>query len=227
MAGREDVVTSRVLVHLVDRLDTSTADVLTNWDHETLLAQFQDGHTFFSIFTHPCGLEQEDPQSRLRSICLAVKNAAALAGKPYEIVLRDESALNSLLRDPADIARNEDAAKRGSQTNTTHPMECQRLGSSGLKVSRLILGCMTFGNPDWEGSPWVMPERDALPLLKKAYDLGINTWETANTYSNGWSESIIGKALTEYNIPRSKVVIMTKLYYPVLEDDPTPGYSPL
>lgn len=108
----------------------------------------------------------------------------------------------------------------------SQPMQYQRLGASGLKISRLILGCMTFGNPKWEGSPWVLPEAEALPLLKKAYDVGINTWETANTYSNGQSETIIGKALKTYNIPRSKVVIMTKLYYPVLEDDPNARPQP-
>ncbi|KAE8421582.1 NADP-dependent oxidoreductase domain-containing protein [Aspergillus pseudocaelatus] len=95
-------------------------------------------------------------------------------------------------------------------------MQYQRLGNSGLKVSKIILGCMTFGNPSWEGSPWVLPEAEALPLLKKAYDCGINTWDTADTYSNGMSEILIGKALEQYNIPRSKVVIMSKLYYPVL-----------
>ncbi|GIZ41881.1 hypothetical protein CKM354_000517000 [Cercospora kikuchii] len=113
-----------------------------------------------------------------------------------------------------------DWAKPEQVDSVPAPMQYQRLGNSGLKVSRLILGCMTFGNPDWEGSPWVLPEEEALPLLKQAYDSGINTWETANTYSNGWSETIIGKALKRYNIPRSKVVIMTKLYYPVLEDEP-------
>ncbi|KAJ5953980.1 hypothetical protein N7501_008259 [Penicillium viridicatum] len=96
-------------------------------------------------------------------------------------------------------------------------MEYQRLGTSSLKVSRVILGCMAFGNPSWEGSPWVRPEEEALPLLKKAYDCGINTWDTANTYSNGLSEVIVGKALREFSIPRRKVVILTKLYYPVME----------
>lgn len=101
------------------------------------------------------------------------------------------------------------------------PMQYQRLGTSGLKVSRVILGCMSFGNPKWEGSPWILPEEEALPLLKKAYDVGINTWETADTYSNGQSEVIIGKALREYSIPRSKVVIITKIYYPVHENTNT------
>ncbi|KAL4794061.1 NADP-dependent oxidoreductase domain-containing protein [Aspergillus venezuelensis] len=96
-------------------------------------------------------------------------------------------------------------------------MEYQRLGKSSLKISRVILGCMTFGNPSWEGSPWVLPEEEALPLLKKAYDCGINTWDTANTYSNGRSEVIVGKALKHYFIPRERVVILSKLYYPVMD----------
>ncbi|KAJ5259364.1 hypothetical protein N7478_012345 [Penicillium angulare] len=98
-------------------------------------------------------------------------------------------------------------------------MQYQRLGNSGLKVSRIILGCMTYGNPDWEGSPWVLDEEKSLPLLKRAFDLGINTFDTANTYSNGQSEGILGKALKKHSILRSKVVIMTKVYYPVLEDE--------
>lgn len=68
-----------------------------------------------------------------------------------------------------------------------------------------------------------MSESESLPLLKKAYDMGINTWDTANTYSNGKSEEIIGKALQVYSIPRSKVVIMTKLYYPVMDDSSRPA----
>lgn len=105
-------------------------------------------------------------------------------------------------------------------------MQYQRLGNSGLKVSRIILGCMTYGNPHWEGSPWVLNEEQSLPLLEKAYDLGINTFDTANTYSNGLSETIIGKALSTYSIPRNRVVIMTKVYYPVMEDEPETRPSP-
>ena len=98
-------------------------------------------------------------------------------------------------------------------------MQYQRLGASGLKISKIILGCMTYGNPNWEGSPWVLSEEESLPLIKKAYDMGINTFDTANTYSNGKSESILAAALARYSIPRSRVVIMTKIYYPVLEED--------
>ncbi|CAG8922767.1 unnamed protein product [Penicillium salamii] len=111
------------------------------------------------------------------------------------------------------------ANQKVTQSKSSSKMEYQRLGNSGLKVSRIILGCMTYGNPSWEGSPWVLSEDESLPLIKKAYDIGINTFDTANTYSNGVSESILGKALAKYSIPRSRVVIMTKLYYPVLEDN--------
>ncbi|ELQ35831.1 voltage-gated potassium channel beta-1 subunit [Pyricularia oryzae Y34] len=101
-------------------------------------------------------------------------------------------------------------------------MEYVRLGNSGLKVSKLIQGCMVFGDPNWQGSPWTLGEEDGMKLLKKAYDLGINTWDTADTYSNGASEVIIGKALKKYQIPRSKVVILSKIFNPVLEDGSRP-----
>ncbi|KAH8674225.1 NADP-dependent oxidoreductase domain-containing protein [Xylariales sp. PMI_506] len=86
--------------------------------------------------------------------------------------------------------------------------EYRQLGSSGLRVSVPIFGCMSFG--DTRTLPWVIGEDEALPLLKAAYDRGLNTWDTANVYSNGASEVIIGKALKKYSIPREKVVIMTK-----------------
>jgi len=135
-------------------------------------------------------------------------------GIPYAIFPEDTVEDSRLL----DLAASWDIQQMASQH--TVPMQYQRLGSSGLKISRIILGCMTFGNPYWEGSPWIIDEDKSLPLLKKAYDAGINTWETADSYSNGLSEEIIGKALRKYNIPRSKVVIMTKVYYPVMEDTP-------
>ncbi|KAJ9161982.1 alcohol dehydrogenase [Coniochaeta hoffmannii] len=83
-----------------------------------------------------------------------------------------------------------------------------RLGTSGLKVSKVILGAMSYGSKEWQ--QWVLEENEALPLLKHAYDVGINTWDTADLYSNGVSEQIIGKALSVYGIPRENVVIMTK-----------------
>ncbi|GES66846.1 aryl-alcohol dehydrogenase [Aspergillus terreus] len=92
-------------------------------------------------------------------------------------------------------------------------MEYARLGDSGLKVSKIILGAMTFGTPEWQG--WVLNEEESLPLLEHAYKKGIRTWDTADMYSHGKSEEIVGKALKKYNIPRSRVVIMTKCFFGV------------
>lgn len=84
----------------------------------------------------------------------------------------------------------------------------RQLGRSGLRVSNPILGAMSIGDKRWQ--PWVLDEEEALPLLKAAYDRGINTWDTANVYSNGVSEKLIAKAIKRYSIPRRKVVILTK-----------------
>lgn len=86
--------------------------------------------------------------------------------------------------------------------------EYRQLGKSGLRVSVPILGAMSLGDKRWQ--PWVIEEDEALPLLKAAYDRGLNTWDTANVYSNGVSEEIIGKAIKKYQIPRHKLVICTK-----------------
>ncbi|KAK4153849.1 NADP-dependent oxidoreductase domain-containing protein [Chaetomidium leptoderma] len=94
--------------------------------------------------------------------------------------------------------------------------EYRRLGNSGLRVSVPIFGCMGFGDP--KNLDWALGEEEALPLLKAAYDRGLNTWDTANMYSNGASEVIVGKALKKYNIPREKVVIMSKCYFAVGEE---------
>ncbi|KAH8766498.1 putative oxidoreductase [Hyaloscypha sp. PMI_1271] len=96
-------------------------------------------------------------------------------------------------------------------------MEYVQLGKSGLKVSKVILGAMSFGDPS-ATMGWTIPEAQALPVLKRAYDLGINTWDTANVYSNGQSERIIGKALREYKIPRERVVILSKIFSGMPED---------
>lgn len=72
---------------------------------------------------------------------------------------------------------------------------------------------MSYGSSQWRA--WVKDEAETLPILKAAFDAGINTWDTANMYSNGDSERVIAAALKTYNIPRSQVVIMTKAYFPV------------
>jgi len=98
----------------------------------------------------------------------------------------------------------------------TTKMQYVNLGKSGLKVSRLILGCMTYGS----AQGWMIPdEEEAFKQLKYAYDLGINTFDTANVYSFGQSELILGKFLKKYDIPRESVVIMTKTYHPDNRDN--------
>ncbi|CAE6527091.1 unnamed protein product [Rhizoctonia solani] len=85
-----------------------------------------------------------------------------------------------------------------------------RLGNSGLKVSRLILGLMSYGNKQW--NEWVLDEEEGIKHIKAAYDAGIQTFDTANVYSNGDSERILGKAIKELNLPRDEIVVMTKVY---------------
>ncbi|OSC96861.1 aryl-alcohol dehydrogenase [Trametes coccinea BRFM310] len=99
-------------------------------------------------------------------------------------------------------------------------MSYVRLGNSGLKVSKVILGCMSYGSPGWQ--EWVLGEKEAIKHIKFAYDHGIQTFDTANVYSNGLSETILGKAIKELNLPREELVIMTKLCMPVPSD---PGNS--
>jgi aryl-alcohol dehydrogenase-like predicted oxidoreductase len=95
-------------------------------------------------------------------------------------------------------------------------MEYVRLGKTGLKVSRLCLGCMSYGSSKWQA--WVLDEAESLPLIKKAYEVGVNFFDTADVYSNGESERILGKALKEFNIPRERVVIATKVHGLVSRD---------
>ena len=93
----------------------------------------------------------------------------------------------------------------------------RQLGLSGLKVSVPILGGMSMG--DLKAQPWVLEEEEALPILKAAYDRGLNTWDTSCSYSNGVSEEIFGKAIRKYNLPRHKLIILTKCYNPSRESN--------
>ncbi|CAG9971729.1 unnamed protein product [Clonostachys byssicola] len=88
-------------------------------------------------------------------------------------------------------------------------VEYKQVGSSGLRVSNPILGTLGIGNTQWLS--WVKSEEEATEILHAAYRKGINTWDTANAYSNGQSESIIGRAIKKLNIPRRKLVLMTKI----------------
>ncbi|KAJ4475457.1 oxidoreductase [Lentinula aciculospora] len=95
-----------------------------------------------------------------------------------------------------------------------------RLGNSGLKVSKIILGCMTYGSTTW--LPWALSEEEGIKHIKAAYAAGINTFDSANIYSNGLSEVILGKAIKELNLPREEIVVMTKFAGVV---DRTPDYK--
>lgn len=88
-----------------------------------------------------------------------------------------------------------------------------RLGQSGLRISKVVLGCMSYGTPGWQD--WVLDEEASLPHIKRAYDLGLRTLDTADVYSYGLSEVIVGKAIRKYELPRENLVIMTKLFNPV------------
>lgn len=98
-------------------------------------------------------------------------------------------------------------------------MDYVRLGSTGLKVSRLCLGTMTYGTPQWR--PWVLDEAASRPFIKRAIEHGINFFDTADMYSRGVSEQVVGRALKEY-AKRDEIVLATKVFYPV-EDHPNGG----
>ena len=102
-------------------------------------------------------------------------------------------------------------------------MDYVNLGSTGLKVSRLCLGCMTYGSKDWR--EWVLEEEDAKPFIRQALDAGINFFDTADMYSLGASEQILGDALQEFAVQRDRVVIATKVFSPMSGDPNDRGLS--
>ncbi|MEU6786135.1 aldo/keto reductase [Nonomuraea angiospora] len=91
-------------------------------------------------------------------------------------------------------------------------MQYVRLGTSGLKVSRIALGCMSFGRDEW--NPWALTEEQAAPIFRQAVETGITLWDTANAYGSGASEEIVGRAITKYS-RREDVVLATKVFFPV------------
>ncbi len=89
-------------------------------------------------------------------------------------------------------------------------MEYTNLGKTGLKVSRLCLGCMTYGTPERGNHPWTLNEEESRPFIREALELGINFFDTANVYSDGTSEEILGRAVRDF-ANREELVIATKL----------------
>lgn len=101
------------------------------------------------------------------------------------------------------------------------PVPFTSLGNSGLKISKIVVGCMSFGKKSW--APWVVEDEDeCMEILKRCYDLGMRTFDTADMYSNGHSEVILGKFIKKYQIKRDRIVIMTKVFNPVDQD---PNFS--
>ena len=102
-------------------------------------------------------------------------------------------------------------------------MQYTKLGKSGLKVSRLCLGMMSYGDKKWR--QWVLDEKEALPFVRRAWEAGINFFDTADVYSLGESERILGSTLRALGIPRQQVIIATKVVNPVGEGPNDRGSS--
>jgi aryl-alcohol dehydrogenase-like predicted oxidoreductase len=97
-------------------------------------------------------------------------------------------------------------------------MELTKLGATGLKVSRICLGAMTYGTPKWRD--WVLDEEASRPFIKQALETGINFFDTADVYSAGVSEEVLGRALKDFGGPRERLVVATKVCGPM---GPTPN----
>jgi len=102
-------------------------------------------------------------------------------------------------------------------------MQYVNLGSTGLKVSRVCLGAMTYGSKRWR--EWVLEEEESRPLIQRALELGINFFDTADIYSHGVSEEILGRALKDFGPERERLVIATKVFSPMTSDPNQRGLS--
>src|ERR1700743_2754491 len=102
-------------------------------------------------------------------------------------------------------------------------MEYVNLGSTGLKVSRICLGTMTYGSKKWRG--WGLEEEESRPFFKNALEAGIKFFDTADVYSIGVSEEILGRALKDFGPSRDKLVIATKVFNPMGDDPNQSGLS--
>lgn len=102
-------------------------------------------------------------------------------------------------------------------------MEYVNLGCAGTKVSPLALGMMTYGTPKWR--PWVLDEAASRPFIRRALDAGINFFDTADMYSLGESEAVLGRALKDFGVSREHVVIATKVFSPLGDGPNQQGLS--
>src|SRR3954462_7376090 len=102
-------------------------------------------------------------------------------------------------------------------------MRYVNLGRTGVKVSRICLGTMTYGSSQWR--PWVLDEEQSRPLIKQALDAGINFFDTADMYSLGRSEEVLGRALKDFGPGRDRLIIASKVYMPMSDDPNDRGLS--
>lgn len=102
-------------------------------------------------------------------------------------------------------------------------MQYVQLGKSGIKVSRLCLGMMSYGSKKWRD--WVLEEEEAKPFIKRALEAGINFFDTADVYSLGESEKVLGNLLKHFGVKREQVIVATKVYHPISDDVNDRGLS--
>jgi aryl-alcohol dehydrogenase (NADP+) len=102
-------------------------------------------------------------------------------------------------------------------------MEYINLGNTGVKVSKICLGVMTYGSKKWR--EWILEEAEGRPFIKRALELGINFFDTADVYSQGVSEEVLGRALKDFGPSRDKLVIATKVFYPMGDGPNDKGLS--
>lgn len=102
-------------------------------------------------------------------------------------------------------------------------MHYVNLGSTGMKVSKICLGAMTYGSKSWR--EWVLDEEASRPLIKQALEMGINFFDTADMYSLGKSEEVLGRALRDFGPSRDKLVLATKVFFPMGDDPNLKGLS--
>ncbi len=102
-------------------------------------------------------------------------------------------------------------------------MDYRPLGQTGLQVSRVALGCMSYGDPGWR--PWVLDDAASQPFFRRAFEAGVNFFDTADMYSMGHSEAVLGRAVKRYASGRDAVVIATKVYFPMSSDPNDRGLS--
>src|SRR5918998_4300289 len=103
-------------------------------------------------------------------------------------------------------------------------MDYVKLGRTGLKVSRICLGCMSYGVPERGAHPWTLDEGQSRPFIARALELGINFFDTSNSYSDGTSEEILGRAIHD-RARRDEVVLATKVHGRMRPDPNGPGLS--